>query len=430
MITMSNEEADKLQVCEMLHKKLIKHKEAAERLKITTRQTKRILKKYRAEGKKGVISKSRGKPSNRRHTEEFRNKIKTLVENEYIGFGPTLAAEKLKEINGISINKESLRRYMINWDLWWAKSKRRCKAYQQRPRREHFGELIQIDGSPHDWFEGRGERCCLIVFIDDATSKIGAMHFAPTETTQAYFECTKKYINLHGVPWSLYSDRHSIFRVNRISAKNTETQFGRAMRELGIKTIFAHSPQAKGRVERANRTLQDRLVKELRLKNISNIDEANKYLEEFVEKHNNRFGKEPMKEADFHRKNTPSSKVLEAIFCERYFRKISKNLEFSFENSIYQVTANNVEELRDTQVVMCKFASGDLKIWHRKKFVECKEFRSRLEESPTATGKDINEIVDKILIADSDKAAQKTQAWHNVPFLRMINRQSDTSVPI
>lgn len=424
MLTMSDKEFDRLSVCDLLDKKLIKHKDAADRLQITTRQTKRLLKNYRNDGKKALISKKRGKPSNRRHTDAFEKQIRKLIETDYKGFGPTFAAEKLKEINGITISKESLRKYMIAWGIWRANRGKYCNIHQQRPRRECFGELVQIDGSPHTWFEDRGNKCCLIVFVDDATSNIVSMHFAPTESTQAYFECTKKYIKKYGRPWAFYSDRHGIFRVNKIGAEGKETQFGRAMRELGIKIICAHSPQAKGRVERANRTLQDRLVKDFRLKGISNIDAANKYAEEFMEKYNKKFGKKPMKEIDIHRKNIPSGVVLEAIFSERYLRKMSQNLEFRLEGSTYQVVNQGAHSLRDTQSIVCRFANGELKIWHKNGFVECREFKSNGKNVPIANGKDINDVVDKLVI-------ENTERWKDVAFLRMIDKnQRNNSIAV
>lgn len=420
MISMSKKELDRTLMCEMMNKGLIKQEKAAEFLEISLRQTKRLLKKYRTDGEKGLISKKRGKSSNRGHDAELKNRIKTLLENDYIGFGPTFAAEKLKEIAKISINKETLRRYMIHWGMWKPKRGKYCSIHQQRPRREHFGELIQIDGSPHDWFEGRGPKCCLIVFVDDATSKAVGMHFVPTENTQAYFECIKKYIKKYGLPWAFYSDRHGIFRVNKPGCEDKETQFKRAMNELGIETICAHSPQAKGRVERANRTLQDRLIKEMRLRNISSIEKANKYLEEFIEDYNKKFGKKPQKEADVHRKELPMSFVLDAILCERYFSKLSQNLEFKFEGNTYQVITKDPRGLRDMPTEICRFADGEIKVWHKNAFVECKKFGSSKKTIAVVSGKEINKVVDCIC----DKTDEKQlQPWKKVRFLNFIDKK-------
>jgi len=415
MITMSAKEIDRVSVCKMLDKRLIKQGKAAKYLKITPRQVRRLVRKYKKDGEKGLISVKRGKPSNRVYSAEFKEKIKGLIETDYSGFGPSFAAEKLREINNINVSKETLRSYMIGWNIWRPKCGKNCSIHQQRARREYFGELVQIDGSLHDWFEGRDKKCCLIVFVDDATSKIVSMHFVPTENTQAYFECVKKYLKKHGRPWAFYSDRHGIFRVNKAGMKNKDTQFKRAMRELGIETICAHSAPAKGRVERANRTLQDRLIKEMRLKGISGIEAANEYVEEFITIYNKKFGKKPAKETDLHRKDMPSDLVLKAILCERYDRKLSQNLEFHFNKSIYQVIAQDTRGLKNMPIEICRFANGELKVWCRDKFVECKKFMER-KEIQIASGKEINEVVDQIRTKD------QAQAWTQVSLLRQINR--------
>ena len=202
-----------------------------------------------------------------------------------------------------------------------------------------IGLMTQLDGSPHDWFEGRGPRCTLLVFIDDATSKIVAMLFTPQECTQAYFDAIENYIKRYGRPIAFYSDKHGIFRINTPEAteKSTgDTQLSRALKELDIELICANSPQAKGRVERANKTLQDRLVKEMRLCGISTIEAANAYLPEYIEKHNQRFAKEPACSVDAHRQGLPKDDVLHLIFSSQTTRKLSKNLELSYQNIIYQ----------------------------------------------------------------------------------------------
>lgn len=214
-----------------------------------------------------------------------------IVREHYYDFGPTLAAEKLLERQGISINKETLRQWMIEAGLREGKICKPTRVHQQRTRRTCFGKLVQIDGSYHDWFEGRAERCCLIVYIDDAISKLLVLRFEPNESALSYFNTTRDYIMQYGRPLAFYSDQHGIFSMNIKEAylDTGETQFARAMRELDIKITCANSPEAKGRVERANGILQDRLVKELRLRGISDIDSANAYLPQFVIDYNNRF---------------------------------------------------------------------------------------------------------------------------------------------
>jgi transposase len=421
LLTMSQKEADKVEVMNLLKEGVIKIAEAAKRLGLSTRQIKRLKKRYQAEGARGLISKKRGAPSNRSYSSEFREKVKQLVEEKYRDFGPKFATEKLQENDGIRIDKETLRKLMMGWGLWMPK---RCKEYvihQQRERRACFGELIQIDGSHHDWFEGRREKCCLIVFIDDATSKIVMMHFAEVENTLAYFECIKKYIKKYGRPLALYSDKHSIFRVNGARANAGETQFKRAMMELNIETICANSPQAKGRVERANRTLQNRLIKEMRIKGISDIDAANNYIKEFIEKHNEKFGKKATNENDMHRNYMPKKEVLDAILSERYRRKISKNLEFYFENKVYQI-ATTEKALGRSHVEICRFSKEELKVWHKNSFVECREFKgSRNEIVTVASNKELNNAVDKVCAEITAKKIDKA-TWEKIGFLRTINR--------
>ncbi len=280
-VTMSHKELHRLQIIQ---------EQAAARIGISIRQVKRLVQRYRNEGPSGLVSHRRGKRPNNSFSTEFRATVISLLKGRYADFGPTFACEKLREIHGLSLSVETLRKWMIEEGLWRERRRKIARIYQRRMRRPSYGELIQIDGSPHDWFENRGPRCTLIVFIDDATSALMALRFVPAETTRAYMETLRGYLNDHGVPLALYSDRHSIFRVNNPEREGELTQFTRAIKTLGIEPIHANSPQAKGRVERANQTLQDRLVKEMRLQNISDIETANAWLPTFIEAYNNRFG--------------------------------------------------------------------------------------------------------------------------------------------
>src|SRR5205085_10363476 len=227
----------------------------------------------------------------------------------YYDFGPTLAHEKLIAVHGLRLAVESVRQLLITEGLWRMRRARKVVIHQLRERRARVGELIQIDGSPHDWFEGRAEKCTLLVMVDDATSRLMHMQFVECETTFNYFEAVRAYIALHGKPGAFYSDKFSVFRVNIPNALTGTglTQFGRAMKELGVELICAHSPQAKGRVERANQTLQDRLVKELRLRSISSVGAANAYLPEFIADFNSRFAVEPRSKQDAHQPLEPGA---------------------------------------------------------------------------------------------------------------------------
>ncbi len=255
---MSQQEAKRAQIMEQLTAGHIDQRVAAKRMDVTVRQTRRILKRYRALGVVGLISKQRGQPSNRRLPEVTATLAMHLVGQHYRDFGPTLACEKLSERHGLNLCVESTRQLMMAEGYWQPRKGAKVCVHPMRERRARLGELMQIDGSPHDWFEGRSERCTLLVFIDDATGNLMQLRFTPTETTLGYMRVLHDHIAAHGVPVALYSDKHSIFRVNAKDADpEAETQFSRAARELGIECIHANSPQAKGRVERANQTLQD-----------------------------------------------------------------------------------------------------------------------------------------------------------------------------
>ena len=258
--------------------------EAGGQLGITARQVKRLVAAYRADGAAGLVSRRIGQPSNRRIKESLRETIRALLVARYPDFGPTLAQEKLLEVHQIEVSIETVRQLQMALGLWRPQRRQAARAFQLRERRGRFGELIQIDGSPHAWCEGRGPRCTLIVFIDDATGRLVQLAFAPSETTAVYLGVLRRHLEQYGRPVALYSDRHSIFRINQVEPANgaTTTQFGRALAGLEIDAIHARTPQAKGRVERANQTLQDRLVKELRLRGINDLASANAYLPAFI----------------------------------------------------------------------------------------------------------------------------------------------------
>ena len=280
LFTMSEQEITRLSVVQKLVGKQIKQAEAARLLGLSVRQIKRLVKKFKKGGPKSLISSKRGKDSNRKHSDEHKISVMAAVDKNYSDFGPTLAAEKLMKRDNLQINKETLREWMIEAELWIPKRQKQAKTHQCRTRRPCFGELVQVDGSPHDWFEGRAAKCTLLVYIDDATSRIVYLRFEKSETTWGYMNATRGYITQHGRPVALYTDKHSVFKINSKESLNDQelTQFGRTMNELGIEMIYANSPQAKGRVERANQTLQDRLVKEMRLQGINNIADANSFL--------------------------------------------------------------------------------------------------------------------------------------------------------
>ncbi|GHG29372.1 ISNCY family transposase [Paracoccus aerius] len=332
LLLMSERELQRIEVLAQVLDGSLRSATAASLLGLSQRQVQRLLGKVRDEGAMAVRHKLRGRPSNNRIGALKRDYILSLIRSDYPDFGPTLAAEKLAERHGIRISSESLRQWMMAGGLWHSRAQRR-RVHQPRLRRQALGELIQIKGSDHRWFEDRGPACTLLVFIDDATGKLMQMRFVPSETTEAYFAALEGYLAEHGRPVAFYSDKHSIFRINRPEVRNGHamTQFGRALAELNIEILCANSSQAKGRVERANRTLQDRLVKELRLAGISDMEAANAFLPGFMARHNERFAYTPAHSDDQHRPlNVPASRLRE-ILCIRDQRRLSGNLVIHYE---------------------------------------------------------------------------------------------------
>ena len=366
-ITMSTEEISRLEIIQKVIDKRLKQKHAAKILGLSTRQIIRLMKNFRAHGPSALVSKSRGKPSNRRYLQEFKDHITGILKEHYYDFGPTLACEKLEERNGIKLSIETTRQLMIQASLWKAKAEKEKVIHSPRLRRACYGELIQADGSPHDWFEGRGPKCTLIVMIDDATSKIQLLRFFQAETTFAYFKAIRLYIERYGKPIALYVDKLGVFKVNIPDPKDGTgiTQFERAMEEIEIEVIHANSPQAKGRVERSNKTLQDRLIKELRLQGISDIEAANKFLDEYMEHHNKKFSVPPIDPVDVHRPLEPINN-LDLILLLKVARKINNDLTVRYKNKMYAINVpGKGYRLRQAEVIVCEAESGEITLLHK-----------------------------------------------------------------
>ncbi len=294
----------------------------------------------------------------------------------------------------------------IGLGLWRPKARRAKRVFQIRERRPRFGELIQIDGSPHDWFEGRGPRCTLIVFIDDATNRLTASRFAPSETTRAYLETARAHVLAHGVPLAIYSDRHGIFRVNAKDAQSGDgkTEFGRVAERLGIEPIHARTPQAKGRVEGANQTLQDRLVKEMRLQNVSSIEEANAYLPVFIAGWNKRFGVKPRNEASAHRPWAKTPEALDDALARREERVLSKALTFSSAGTKYCVkTGGPGTALRGAKVTLHHFADGAMTVHYKRPCASGDRVWSLSGSDPAEDEKTIDARPDAVIAARSGR---------------------------
>ena len=368
--TMSNQEITRLEAMQRIKDKRLTQKEAGQMLGISTRQVKRLYQAYRKKGAKGLISARRGKPSNNRLDAGIVQQALDLIKEKYADFGPTLAHEKLVEVHQIQVSRESVRRIMIAEGMWKPKRAKKPPVHQMRERRACFGELVQIDGSDHAWFEERGPRCTLLVYIDDATGELLELWFVPEETFYAYCEASRHHIERYGKPVAYYSDKHGIFRVNQPRPLGTTsglTQFGRAMQELNIQIVCANTPQAKGRIERANQTLQDRLVKELRLLGISDMEAGNAYLPEFRDDFNRRFAVLPRSSHNAHRPLL-ASENLDIILSHQKVGTLSKNLTVQANNVIYQVQSDRPDyTLRNAQVTVCENAKGEVTILYKNK---------------------------------------------------------------
>jgi hypothetical protein len=364
---MSEKEIKKTEMMSQLAEKQITQRMAAEHLGISIRQVKRLWIKYQKQGAEGLINKSRGKPSHNQLDDAVKKRVVDLILERYRDFGPTLATEKLLEVHGIKISDESVRKIMIAEGLWKHRRKRKLRVFQMRERRACFGELVQIDGSDYDWFEGRSPRCTLLVFVDDATGKLVELWFVSHESFFGYCEASRHYFERYGKPGAFYSDKHGIFHINHPNATSGDgmTDFGRAMSELGIEIICANTPQAKGRVERANKTLQDRLTKELRLHNISTPEEANLWLPEFMEDYNNRFATTPRSDHDFHTPLTASDN-LDYILCRKATRLLSKNLTFQYHKTIYQIHVDRpTYAMRNTLVTVLEKPNHEVVVLYK-----------------------------------------------------------------
>lgn len=284
-LSMSKKELERLKVLARLEAGDLNDEEASRMLRLSRRQLYRLKARYRCEGEAGLVHRSRGRASNRGRPVELRHKVLALYRERYSDYGPTLFAERLSQAHDITLGVETLRRWLIQEGLWSSRGNRR-RHRKKRPRRAGIGELVQFDGSVHDWFEGRAPACTLLVAIDDASSRV-FMRFARSENAEDVLETMRHYVERHGIPGAIYTDGGSVYYE---PSGGKPTDFAQAMQDLGIEMIRARSAQAKGRVERSNRTHQDRLIKALRVANISTIEQANQFLDlTYLEAHNRQF---------------------------------------------------------------------------------------------------------------------------------------------
>jgi hypothetical protein len=399
---MRAKEIKKYQVIRKVLDKQINQQEASEYLGITDRQVRRIVKRVRVEAERGVIHKSRGKGGSLKIRPNFRRKVLELYAKNYWDFGPTLASEKLFERDGIKVCEETLRLWLIKEGLWQLSKQRKSNDRTRRERKEHFGQMVQMDGSHHDWLEGRGPKLVLMGYIDDATSKFHG-RFYDYEGTMPAMGGLKGYIKRYGLPGSIYLDKHSTYKTNKNKYQYTDwpfrdeeelTQFGRACKELGVELIFAHSPQAKGRVERVFKTLQDRLVKELRLEAINTLEDANRLLQSYLPIFNKKFEVSAKASGDFHR--LVDNKVnIDDILCIKMERFLRNDRTILHKSQWYQI----LTKTRAQRVMVNEYLNGQVAIKYGKERLQFKvieapsikvhpvlvrRFKSRPRRSPAA----------------------------------------------
>jgi transposase len=375
-IEMNQRERDRLKVLHGLQEGRFSQTKAAQLLKLTVRQVRRLQQRLAEHGDAGLAHRLRGRPSNRRFDAKLRQRVLREYRNKYPDFGPTLACEKLAE-QDLQVSPDTLRRWLLAEGLW-QRRRRRERHRKCRPRRSCFGELVQMDTSIHAWTEGRGDNMVLITMIDDATSRVLA-RFYPGDTVEAHFDLLGRWLQQHGRPVALYTDRHSIFEPQYKARFNPEaaTQFGRALAELDIELIKAYSPQAKGRVERSFGTAQDRWVKEMRLAKVKTIDQANELLERLLPEHNRRFSVAPAQASDAHRR-LGSGHHLAAILSIQHERVVANDYTIRFENRLYQLDKPIYPGQRGGKVIIELRLDGTMAIRFGSRYLNYHEIPRRL----------------------------------------------------
>jgi len=363
-VIMSVQELRRVHVIRQTMEKKLTQVQAGTVLGLTPRHVRRLIERVEQAGDLGLAHRGRGKPSNRRIPAKVKATALRLYAQRYGDFGPTLAAEKLTERHGITLSDETLRRWLrARGIVHFTRRKRPHRAW--RERRAHVGALLQLDGSPHDWFEGRGPRCVLMAYIDDASSRVFARFYAYEGTIPA-MDSFQRYVTRYGIPLAVYADKHTTYQSpapptvdEQLAGVTPTSQFGRALGELGVELIAAHSPQAKGRVERLFKTMQDRLVKELRLAGIATLEAANRFLEAWLPSYNQRFAVQPAQAADLHRPK-PAGGDLTRILCIKTTRGLRRDWTVAHHGQLYQVRTN----VRATHVMVEERVDGTMRITH------------------------------------------------------------------
>ncbi len=403
IIMMSSEELRRISVIKQAIEKVITQRKAAEVIEVSERQARRLIKRIREEGDIGIAHKSRGKVGFRRIDDKVRSKVLELYNEKYRDFGPTFASEKLDDLDGIGISHETLRLWLASeGKREWQRKARPHRRWRQR--KDYFGEMVQVDGSHHDWLEGRGSRLILMGYVDDATGNTFG-RFYDYEGTLPAMDSLRHYIEKYGLPQSIYLDKHSTYKSPRkqtieeqLRNEMPRTQFERAAKELGIIVIHANSAPAKGRIERGFGTHQDRLIKEMRLAGIKTKDEANKFLEWYLSKHNKKFSVSPAKKANLHRKS-PGKKELDKILCIQTKRHLGNDAVIQHKSKFYQV--ENIPRRRIKRVIVEDRLDGSMHVRNNGSYFRYREIAAKLIRK-SETGKKETRRLRKIYIPPSD----------------------------
>lgn len=402
-IIMSRNELKQVAILEQLVRKEITQLGAAELLDLTDRQVRNKLRDYKISGPASLAHKNRGRPNKRRWKQEEENKALELLKGPvWYDFGPTFAAEKLRELHGINVSSETLRKRMIVHGCWSAK-KVRVEKRKRRERRRMFGSLVQLDGSPHKWFGDDGRKHTLLVFIDDATSKILHLDLVESESLESVMQATRRCLEIYGRPGGYYVDFGSVFKVNVNNPDNEKvTQWERAMNELSIRVSHAGSPQAKGRVERSNRTHQDRLIKELRLRGITTVEKVKEFLPEYIEKHNRLFSVIPLEGTNAHR--SLDGYDLDSIFCIHESRKIQNDYTVLYKKHILQlVDRRNITFKPRDEIIVKESFKGSLSLTIRGYELEYKELHVRPKQA----------VKEKVCSNKQSRPGTASKQWNN-----------------
>jgi hypothetical protein len=415
-VIMSVKELRRLHVIHQVIEKKMTQVKGGELLGLTDRQIRRIVRRVRREGDRGLAHRSRGKPSNRRIALRMKTQVLGLYEKQYVDFGPTLAVEKLSERDGIRISDETLRLWLLQAGVnHFRRRKRPHRAW--RERKAHRGELIQMDGSHHAWFEDRGPECVLMAYIDDATGRVFARFYSYEGTIPA-MDSLKRYGKRYGLPQAVYADKHTTYKSpaeptvqEQLEGVEPQSQFERALSELGVEMIHAHSPQAKGRIERLFGTFQDRLIKEMRLAGVSTMEEANRFLGGYLPIYNRRFSIQPAEAADLHRP-IPDYRDLNRTLCIKTERALRNDFTVAHNRRLYQIRDN----VRAVRVMVEERLDGTMRITHQGKRLRYHEIASRPRRIPEA--------------AQTPKTTPRTKPVPDHPWYRPIKRWRERTLPV